>query len=64
MNIEGNCVFEHCYFSGPINKKSGGINFFIPHQSLNKNLLLIGIIILAAVVVLFYSVKKKRLNYL
>jgi len=64
MNIEGNAIFDHCFFSGPINKKSGGLNFFIPQQPLNKNLMLIGVIILAAIIVVFYSLKKRRLNYL
>ncbi len=64
MKIEGNCVFEHCYFSGPTVKKSGGVtNFFVPRQPFIKNVLLFAIIILVVVMVLFYSIKKKYLNY-
>src|SRR4029077_15976094 len=28
MKVEGNCIFEHCYFSGPIIKKTSGTNSF------------------------------------
>jgi hypothetical protein len=64
MKIEGNCVFEHCYFSGPIVKKSAGMNnFFVFRQPFNKNILLYAVIILAIAVLLFYSIKKKHWNY-
>lgn len=64
MKIEGNCFFDHCYFSGPINKKSGGIkSFFVIPQSSGKNFILYAAIILAAILFLFYLVKKKFWNF-
>ena len=64
MKIEGNAVFEHCYFSGPIIKKKAGTNsFFVFKQPLNKIFLLYTVIILAVGILLFYSFKKKLWNY-
>lgn len=63
MKIEGNAVFDHCYFSGPIIKKSAAIDsFFVFQQPINKNILLYTIIILASAVI-FYSIKKTHRNY-
>lgn len=64
MKIEGNCVFEHCYFSGPIVKKSAGINnFFVFHRPFNKTILLYVTIILVLAVLIFYFIKKKYWKY-
>ena len=64
MTIEGNCVFDHCYFSGPINKKSGGIkNLFYFKELFNKTILPYLAIASLIIVLLFYAVKKKHFNF-
>jgi hypothetical protein len=60
MKIEGNAVFEHCYFSGPVNKKTAGVdNVYIFQKPFNKNILLYALVILAIAGLLFYSFKRK-----
>ncbi len=64
MKIEGNAVFDHCYFSGPIVKKSAGItNPFVFQEPFNKNILLYTVITLAIAALIFYFIKKKHWNY-
>ena len=64
MKIEGNAVFEHCYFSGPVNKKSAGAgNVYIFQKPFNKNILLYTLIILVIFVLLYYSFKRKLWHY-
>ena len=64
MKIEGNAVFEHCYFSGSISKKSAGINsFYLFDQPFNKTILLYTILVLALIVLLFYIIKRKYWHY-
>ncbi len=64
MKIEGNAVFDHCYFSGPIIKKNAGINTFTPFKSpFNKITFLYVVIALVIFVLLFYFLKKKFWNF-
>ena len=64
MKIERNAVFEHCYFSGPVVKKSAGASsFFVLDHPVNKKVLLYAVIILAVGLILFYSFKKSLWNY-
>ena len=63
MKIEGNCVFEHCFFSGPIAKKSTGNTAMFLSEPLHKNILFTAIIV-AVAILLFYYINKKHLNYL
>ena len=60
MKIEGNCVFDHCYFSGPLLKTGSTVNdFFDFKYPIKKNIYLYLAIILVFVIVIFYSLKKK-----
>ncbi len=63
MKIEGNCVFEHCFFSGPIAKKSTGNTAMFLSEPIHKNILFTAIIV-AVAILLFYYINKKHLNYL
>jgi hypothetical protein len=64
MKIEGNAVFDHCYFSGPIVKKSAGItNPFVFQAPFNKNILLYIVITVFIAALIFYFIKKKHWNY-
>lgn len=64
MKVEGNAVFENCYFSGPIVKKNAGTNnIYIFQKPFNKNILLYALIILAVFAVLYYSFKRKRWHF-
>ncbi|MDQ6723995.1 MAG: hypothetical protein M3Z01_07010 [Thermoproteota archaeon] len=64
MNIEGDCVFEHCYFSGQLVKKSAGIKtFFVFKMPSNKDLFIV-ILFFALAGIIFYLIKNKRLNFL
>lgn len=64
MQIEGNCVFEHCYFSGPIIKKSGGISHFFSYgRPFYKNFLLYGIVGLGLLAILFFILKRRHPKY-
>lgn len=64
MKIEGNAVFDHCYFSGPVVKKAATpTSFFVFDLPSDKNLLLICAIAVAAGILLIYLVKKKFWNF-
>lgn len=64
MKIEGNAVFEHCYFSGHVAKKTAGIdNIYIFQKPFNKGILLYSLIILAIALLLFYFFKGKLWHY-
>jgi hypothetical protein len=64
MKVEGNALFEHCYFSGPVVKKSAGTSgFFKFSEPFNKLFFLYALIALALGIILFYAVKKRRWHY-
>lgn len=55
--IEGNCVFEHCFFSGPVKNKAAVTNFFSPYNSpFDKNKIVQVCIILLLLVMIFIGV--------
>ncbi len=62
--IEGNCVFEHCYFSGPVKNKSGITNYFSPLNSplsgekIIQTLVVLFVFIIAIIAIFFYRSKK------
>jgi hypothetical protein len=60
--IEGDCTFDHCFFSGPIkNKKEGMLNIFsFPNKFNNFSFYkLLGLVLLIAVAIAFYLYKRK-----
>jgi hypothetical protein len=64
MKIEGNAVFEHCYFSGPIVKKGAGLTgFFSFKNPLNKNIIFYTGIFLVMAALIFYLIRKNYWNY-
>jgi hypothetical protein len=64
MKVEGNAVFDHCFFSGPVTKKSAGTGgFFKFSQPFNRQFLLYTLLVLALVIILFYAVKKRPWHY-
>ena len=63
MLIAGNAVFDHCYFSGPVNKNNFGIDsLYILKQPLKKNhILVVAIIFLAFIsLIIFLSQRNKH----
>jgi hypothetical protein len=64
MKVEGNAVFDHCYFSGPVSKKSAGTNnIYIFQKPFDKTILFYTVLILAAGVLLYYTFKRKGWHY-
>jgi hypothetical protein len=60
--MEGDCVFEHCYFSGPVEKKKSWLSVFKapgrPGIDLYKFLLILCVV--AGIVLVFRHFKRKR----
>ncbi len=63
MKVEGNAVFEHCYFSGPITKKKSGIISLFFDQQFNKRIVFYVAIALGVIGLLLFSIKKKFWNF-
>lgn len=64
MRIEGNAVFENCYFSGPLIKQSADIsNFIVFKDPYIKNILLYVLVSLTGLGLLIYYRKKRQLNF-
>lgn len=64
MKIDGNAVFDHCYFSGPIVKKSSGFKYLFKfRQPINTSILLYAAIAVLLIVTFVYFLKRKHWNY-
>ena len=64
MKIEGNAIFDHCYFSGPVTKKNSAVNnFYVFDQPFNRKIIFYIVIALGVIVLLFFSIKSKLWNY-
>ncbi|MDQ6756361.1 MAG: hypothetical protein M3004_05455 [Bacteroidota bacterium] len=64
MKVEGNCVFDHCFFSGPLVKNGSVANGFIEFKyTFKKNIYLYLLGILIVIVAIFYALKKRYWNY-
>ena len=62
LKVEGNCVFDHCYFSGPLVKKNAGVNHFFSPGTFNKNITWY-VTIAAGLIALFFLFKRKLWRY-
>jgi hypothetical protein len=64
LKVEGNCVFEHCYFSGPLDQKnSGGGPSFVSPGVFNKPTVVYILSGLAILALIFVMVRRKFFHF-
>jgi hypothetical protein len=66
LRIEGNCTFDHCFFSGPINKSTTGAisHFFFTNNTTSITLTLAGLIALFFIALKLYKhSRRKHMNH-